>query len=143
MLLIESTLHFDLEDVHILESGTFYFFEDFIVSEINEGVNFNWRQAQEVIKLAENHYGVNAKVAYISNRHYSYSLVPQDWLTFFEARNSISAFAVVSYNKRQRSDILIERLFFKSKIKKFYDLHEAIVWAREEQMKIEQVKTTA
>lgn len=105
MLLIESTLHFNLEDVHILESGIFYFFKDFIVSEINEGVNFNWRPAQEVIKLAANHYTVYTMVASISKRLYSYSLASQDWLTFFEGRYSLSAFAVVSYNKMQRSDI--------------------------------------
>lgn len=143
MLLIESTVAYDLEDVHILESGTFHFFKDFIISEISEGVNFNWQLAQEVIKLAENHYGENTKVAYISNRHYSYSLVPQDWLKFFNARNSISAFAVVSYNKKERSDILIERLFFKSKIRKFFDLNQAIEWARAEQSKSLPLDSTA
>lgn len=143
MLIIESNLDYDLEDVYILQSGSFYFFKDFIVSEINEGINFNWETAQEVITLAENHYGVDNKIAYISNRHYSYSLVPQDWLKFFKARNSISAFAVVSYNEREKSNILIERLFFKSKIRKFFNLGEAIEWAREEQLRSKERKTTA
>ena len=143
MLVSESNLNNVLEDVYILNSGTYYFFEDFIISEIREGLLFNWEMAQELINLAEKHYGKNNKVAYISNRVYSYSLVPQDWLKFFKARNSISAFAVVSYSKYERSDILLERLFFKSKIKKFFDLTEAVIWAREQQKKYTIKKTTA
>ena len=143
MLVSESNITNELQDVYILESGVFYFFDDFIVSEIKEGLLFDWEMAQELIKLAENHYGVNNKVAYISNRVHSYSLVPQDWLKFFKARNSISAFAVVSYNRKEQSDILIERLFFKSKIKKFFDLNDAIQWATEIQSTYNKKKTTA
>ncbi len=143
MLVSESNLNNVLEDVYILKTGTYYFFEDFIISEINEGLLFDWEMAQELINLAENHYGKNNKVAYISNRIHSYSLVPQDWLKFFKARNSISAFAVVSYNEKEKSDILIERLFFKSKIKKFFDLNEAVTWAIEQQKEYKIKKTTA
>jgi len=37
--------------------------------------------------------------------------------------------AVVSYNSRERSNILLEKMFFKNKIKKFYNLNEAVTWA--------------
>ncbi len=143
MLVSESNLNNVLEDVYILDTGTYYFFEDFIISEINEGLLFDWNMAQKLINLAENHYGKNNKVAYISNRVHSYSLVPQDWLKFFKARNSISAFAVVSYNEKEKSDILIERLFFKSKIKKFFNLNDAVAWASEQQREYNVKKTTA
>jgi len=143
MLVSESNINNVLEDVYILKSGTFYFFEDLIISEIKEGILFDWETAQDVIRLAEGHYGKNNKVAYISNRVHSYSLIPQDWLKFFKARNSISAFAVVSYSTQEKSDILIERLFFKSKIKKFFDLKEAVDWAVEQQKEYKIKKTTA
>ena len=132
MLVSESNLNNVLEDVYILDTGTYYFFEDFIISEINEGLLFDWNMAQKLINLAENHYGKNNKVAYISNRVHSYSLVPQDWLKFFKARNSISAFAVVSYNDKE-----------KSKIKKFFNLNDAVAWASEQQRKYNVKKTTA
>ena len=143
MLVSESNLNNVLEDVYILKTGTYYFFEDFIISEINEGMVFDWEMAQEFLTLAENHYGAENKIAYISNRVHSYSLVPQDWLKYFKARNSVSGFAVVSYNKRERSDILLERLFFKSKIKKFFDLNEAVDWAVEQQKEYKIKRTTA
>lgn len=143
MLVSESNLKHELQDIYILDTGIFYFFENFIISEIKEGILFDWEMAQEVIQLAESYYGVDCKVAYISNRVHSYSLVPQDWLKFFKARNSISAFAVVSYSKHERSNILLERLFFKSKIRKFFDLEEAVKWALEEQQKYNRARTTA
>lgn len=143
MLVSESNLNHELEDVYILDCGIFYFFDNFIISEIKEGLLFDWEMAQEIIFLADTHYGVDHKIAYISNRIHSYSLVPQDWLKFFKVRNSISAFAVVSYSKQERSNILIERIFFKSKIRKFFDLKEAVKWAVEEQLKYNNTKTTA
>jgi hypothetical protein len=106
-------------------------------------VLFDWEMAQEIIAIAESYYGVGQKIAYISNRVHPYSLVPQDWLKFFKAKNFISAFAVVSYSQQERSNILLERLFFKSKIKKFFDLEEAVKWAISEQLKYDDRKTTA
>lgn len=143
MLVSESNLNYELQDIYILDNGTFYFFDNFIISEIKEGVLFDWEMAQEIITIAESYYGVDQKVAYISNRVHPYSLVPQDWLKFFKARNSISAFAVVSYSQQERSNILLERLFFKSKIKKFFDLEEAVKWAISEQLKYDDHRTTA
>ncbi|WP_375251889.1 hypothetical protein [Dokdonia donghaensis] len=50
---------------------------------------------------------------------------------------------MVSYSQQERSNILLERLFFKSKIKKFFDLEEAVKWAISEQLKYDDRKTTA
>ncbi len=133
MLVSESNITLPLEDVYILDCGIFYFFENLIISEIKEGILFNWEVAKDVIEIAESHYGKGTKVAYISNRVHNYSLVPQDWLKYFKARDSISAFGVVSYSRQERSNILIEKLFFKSKIRKFFSLEKAVDWAIEMQ----------
>lgn len=127
MLVSQSTLNHDLEEVFILNCGYFYFFTDFIISEINEGVKFDWETAKEVINLAIQHYGDERSVGYISNRIHSYALAPHDWLKFFEARHSISAYAIVDYKKRH-SNTVLERLFFSSKIKKFEHLTDAVEW---------------
>jgi len=129
MLVSESNIEYQLEDVYILKIGTFYLFKDFLVSEFNEGVTVDWESVQEILHIAESYYGENASIAYISNRIHNYSLVPQDWLKFFKARKSINVMAVVSYNSRERSNILLEKMFFKNKIKKFYNLNEAVTWA--------------
>jgi len=128
MLVNESNLKYELEDVYVLSTGLFYFFEDFIISEIKEGVHFNWETAQEVIELALNHYGRDAKISYISNRVHSYSVEPQDWLKFFKSRHTLRAFAVVTYSKSGFINVLMEKLFFKSRIKTFENLHDAADW---------------
>ena len=87
MLVSESNINHTLEDVYIMKIGTFYFFKDFFISEFNDGVIVDWESIQEILEIAENHYGDNARIAYISNRVHSYSMVPQDWLKFFKIRN--------------------------------------------------------
>lgn len=128
MLVAESNLKYELEDVYILSSGVFYFFENFIISEINEGVHFNWEAAQDIIELALNHYGSGSKISYISNRVYSYSIEAQDWLKFFKKRHTLRSFAVVTYSKSGLINVMMEKIFFKSKIKTFENLYDAAEW---------------
>lgn len=120
----------ELEEVHMLPYGSFFFFEGFIISEINEGVLFDWPKAKEVIDLAYAHYGPNPELVYISNRIHSYSVVPQDWLKFFSNKHPLIAMAVVARNKTSTINLMMEKLFFFSKIKKFNDLNSAIAWAK-------------
>ncbi len=140
MLVSDSSIEYPLEDIYILKIGTFYLFKDFLISEFNEGVTVDWESVQEILHIAESYYGTNASIAYISNRVHNYSLVPQDWLKFFKARKSINVMAVVSYNSRERSNILLEKMFFKNKIKKFYNLNEAVEWAVSCQRKKKPIK---
>lgn len=135
MIVSESNINHTLEDVYILEIGTFYFFEKFIISEFNDGVIVDWKSVQDIIEIAEGYYGTDAKVFYISNRVHSYSIVPQDWSKFFKMRNSILSLAIVSYGTMQKTHLLIEKLFFKNKIKKFNDLYEAVDWTVAEHKK--------
>lgn len=127
----DSNLVDEIEEIYIVESGTFYFCSQFVISEINEGINFDWKLAQEVIDLVYTHYGAEVEISYISNRVNSYSLVPQDWLKFFEARHSILSFSIVTYTKAGLMNIMLEKLFFKSKMKKFEKLYEATDWIKE------------
>lgn len=135
MLVSESNIEYQLEDVYILKIGTFYLFKDFLISEFNEGVTVDWESVQEILQIAESYYGIDSNIAYISNRVHNYSLVPQDWLKFFKARKFIDIMAVVSYTSRERSNILLEKMFFKNRIRKFYNLNEAVAWAVTNQRK--------
>lgn len=128
MQVAQSNLKYELEDVYILSTGIFYFFEDFIISEINEGVHFDWEAAQDIIELALNHYGSGSKISYISNRIYSYSIEAQDWLKFFKSRHTLRSFAVITYSKSGLINVMMEKIFFQSKIKTFENLYDATEW---------------
>ena len=109
------------------ESGNFYIFEKFVISKISRGVKFNWEIAKEVIEEVYSFFGTKQiKVSYISNRINSYSLYPQDWLQFYNNKNHLEALAIVTYNKIGLTNILLEKLFVQSTLKKFESLEGAV-----------------
>ena len=122
-----------IEDVYILQTGIFYFFENYIVSEINEGIHFTWQEAKELIGLAYQHYGNDKKISYISNRINTYSVKPQDWIRFFTEDHNLEHYAIVTYSKSSFMTAALEKLFFKSKMKRFENLDAAIKWVENKQ----------
>lgn len=120
-----------VEDVLIDEYGIYYFFDGFVVSEINEGVTYTWEASQALINAAYEHYGPNPNVCYISNRINQYSIKPTDWLKFFKNNNQLNGYATVSYNEKNWLNALIEKAFMFTKVERFKSLEDAIAWARQ------------
>lgn len=108
--------------------GDFYFLDNVIVSEIYEGVIFDYEKAKPVIEAALHFYGEDAKIGYISNRINTYSIAPQDWLKFYSERYTISAMALVAYTPMGLTNILLEKIFIRSKVKRFSSLDYAVHW---------------
>ncbi|MDC7993565.1 hypothetical protein [Altibacter sp. HG106] len=110
--------------------GEFYVFDHYVIGEISEGVHFHWDLAIQVIEEVYDFFGSRAiEVTYISNRIHSYSVHPQDWLKFYKDRHYINGFAIVTYNKITYKNVLIEKLFFKSRMRQFETLALAVDWA--------------
>ena len=108
--------------------GTYFFFDNFVISELNEGIHFDWLKIQEVISAISEYYGDNFKIGYISNRINSYSLVPQLWIDFYKEYNFIVAGAIVAYNDFNYMNATLEKHFSKNSIKRCNSLEEAIKW---------------
>lgn len=117
-----------IEDIHVSKYGVYYFFKNFIISEINSDVVYTWSEAQDAIAAAYKHYGDNPSICYISNRVNDYSVKPTDWLKFFK-QNSLKGYAVVTHSKKGFHNVIIEKLFIKSKVEYFDNLFDAIEWA--------------
>lgn len=124
------------------EEGDYYFFERFIVSEMFEGTHFDWAVAKKLIKLAYAHYGQNIKVAYISNRVNSYSVNAKDWLNFYKEQHHLEAIAIVAYTKIGLMNVILEKIFAQSRLKKFNNLEDSINWvlSLEDARKAEQLE---
>lgn len=117
--------HYKLE----MPFGNFYFLETFFISEINEGVHFDWQMIQSVMQHVVDFYGADAKLGYISNRVNSYSMNPQTWDKVQKKYNIIVAGAVVIYNKMTFLNASLEKKISKKiNIKRCFSLKEAIVW---------------
>ncbi|TMM58863.1 hypothetical protein FEE95_05370 [Maribacter algarum] len=121
----------NIRQVREFEFGIFYFFDGLVISEMKDGVIFNWNMAQKVIQAAHEVLGKDAQIAYISNRINSYYVVPTDWIKFFKNRHQLNFYSVVGYTKGNVVSLYLERLFFRKSIRKFTDLEEAINWSVE------------
>jgi len=110
--------------------GKFYLLDTFIISELNEGIHFDWEKIQEVIGMLLDRYGYNIKIGYVSNRINSYSIEPQLWVDFQRDYGFIVASAIVSYSDFNYMNATIEKQFSKNSIKRCISLDEAINWIK-------------
>ncbi|WP_067029807.1 hypothetical protein [Allomuricauda sp. CP2A] len=119
----------NIREIRECDFGVFYFFDGLVISEIKEGVVFNWSMAKKIINIAYEIIGTDKPIAYISNRINNYSVVPTDWLKFYKNRHKLEFYSVVAYNKGGLSSIVLEKMFFKNNIRQFSDLENAIKWS--------------
>ncbi|HLV39059.1 hypothetical protein [Xanthomarina sp.] len=108
--------------------GNFFFLDKFIISELNEGIHFNWDKIELVISAIADHYGDNFKVAFLSNKVNSYSIEPQLWLDFYKEYNFIIASALVTYNEFGFKNATMEKHFSKTSVKRCTTLNEGVEW---------------
>lgn len=120
-----------LKELHY-SFGTVYIFKTFVISEINKGVSFNWKDHGKVIvDDVAIFLGTDGHdVIYISNRINSYSVVASDWLKFFKHSYALKEYYIVSERKTSKLSLLVENLFFNNRIKRFNSLHTAINWIK-------------
>jgi hypothetical protein len=118
--------------------GTVYIFNGFVVSEINQGVNFSWNNhAKPIIEDVACYLGTDGRdIVYISNRINSYAVVALDWLKFFKNNYYLRGYYVVSSNNIGYLNLLIEELFFKNKIKNFDSIYAAVNTAKQANLEI-------
>ncbi|MFV0572176.1 MAG: hypothetical protein ACK5M1_07080 [Xanthomarina gelatinilytica] len=126
----ENNKHFNLLPCSKIEFsfGTFFFLEKIIISELNEGIHFDWKKIEQVISAIAEHYGDQFEVGFISNRINSYSIEPQLWIDFYKEYNFIIASAIVAYNNFDYKNATLEKHFSKNSIKRCQTLNEAIEW---------------
>lgn len=120
------------------EFGNIFVFNQFVVTEINEGVNFEYRHGlvikDDIFILFNETNGKSLN--FISNRINSYSVMASDWIKFFKEGYLLNSYIVVS-DKSRFSNLAIEKLFFKHTIKHFTELEMAINFVENDMMKIE------
>ncbi len=119
----------NIREVREFEFGVFYFFDSLVISEINEGVFFQWKMAEKAVKASKEFYGENQPIVYISNRINNYTVAPTDWLKFYSNRHQLKHYSVVGNTKGSLPSTLLEKMFFNGSLQQFDDLEEAIEWS--------------
>lgn len=111
--------------------GEFFLFDTFIISELKEGIHFDWGKIQEVIGMLIDHYGNEPRIGYVSNRVHSYSIEPQLWINFHNDYDFIVATAIISYSDFNYLNATIEKHFTKISLKRCFSLDDAIGWMQD------------
>ncbi|MBA6152587.1 hypothetical protein [Gelidibacter maritimus] len=128
----EESKYFDLLPHTKIEFsfGNYYFCKNFVISELQEGVHFDWEKILEVIGAMLDYYGEGIEIAYISNRVNPYSIEPQLWYRFHEEFDFIIATATVAYNDFGYINASIEKQFANISLKRCDNLSEALSWVK-------------
>jgi hypothetical protein len=112
----------------VMPFGLFYLCEKFVVSELNEGIHFDWHKIETIMSELVKFYGKGAKIGYIPNRINSYSVNPQYWDQVDKKYNMIVASAIVVYSEMTMINATLEKRFFSKSMKRCHSLGEAIEW---------------
>ncbi|GAA4281903.1 hypothetical protein [Gaetbulibacter aestuarii] len=126
----EDSEYFEHLKPHVIKMsfGTFYLCDLFFVSELNEGIHFDWDKIQAVISELFKYYGEDSRIGYIPNRVNSYSVNPHYWARVDKQYNIIAASAIVYYSYSNAINAEIEERFYKKPMKLCNNLNEAISW---------------
>ena len=74
MKLIDSKFAPSVEGINVTRFGVIYFFKDFVVTEINEGVVYGTETSEELTRLILEQYATKTNIHVISNRINNYSV---------------------------------------------------------------------
>ncbi len=111
------------------EAGTYFFYDHYIIAEINEGTKLTIEQTNKLLPLINKHYGDSTPFGYISNRINSYSISPLNHLQCPGiSMPNFKGFAAVTYTRISKMTTEIEEKFVKTPFKQFSNLDEAIEW---------------
>ena len=112
----------------VFSFGTIYVTEQFLLSEINEGVHVDYNIATELISRFNDHIMKGVKIGYIANRYNSYSFDPQLWVDFNNEYDTFVAAAIVTYSNFSYLNASLEKEFFNKSLKRCKSLDEAVEW---------------
>jgi len=104
-----------------------FLYENYIITEFNEGVDINFENFKELSKIIEESFK-NEPFGFIANRVNSYSINLNDAALFNKTFPNAIAYAIVAYSPRTERIIEIENYFFKFNKKVFRNFENAITW---------------
>jgi len=116
---------------HDLTIGTFYFFENYMVAEIKEGIALAYENATEMLNLAKEYFGNKTPFVYITNRINSYSFNPTVHFKTVALFPNLIGYATVTYDEINHEIAQLEESFMNRPAKNFRTLEDAIQWAEQ------------
>ncbi|GAA4277801.1 hypothetical protein [Aquimarina mytili] len=115
---------------HEIDIGMFYFYENFVVGEVNEGSDLNFESGKKLYQLIETYYKGTIPYTYISNRVNSYSFKPTRIHGSSEKFPNLKGYAIVTYDPVNHKIACLEKTFADIPTDVFNSLEDAITWSK-------------
>jgi len=116
-----------LQMIKVFDFCILKFYDNYVISIINEGVIITEKISKKISKTAINYYQGKPFV-YITHRIHSYSVDPNVYYNVSKIKN-LAGFVVVSDNKSSIKNAIIEKIFLNKPFQIFSSLEDAILWA--------------
>lgn len=113
--------------IKVLDFCILKFYDNYVISIINEGKNLTVKMSNLMCKIALDYYKEKPFV-YITNRIHNYT-VETDVYTEISKMKTLAGFVVVSDKKLSIKNALLEKLFLDKPFQIFNNLDDAILWA--------------
>ena len=112
--------------ITVLDFCILKFYDNYVISIINEGVTITEEISQKISEAAVNYYK-NKPFVYITHRIHSYTVNPNVYLNVSKIKNLIGL-AVVSESKWSIKNAILEKIFLDKPFQIFSNLDDAILW---------------
>jgi len=113
--------------IKILDFCILKFYDNYVISIINEGIHLTVELTNIMSEIALNYYKGNPFV-YISHRVNNYS-VDTDVYIEISKMKTLAGFVVVSNEKSSIKNALLEKVFIEKPFQIFSNIEDAILWA--------------
>ncbi|GAA4110405.1 hypothetical protein GCM10022393_07440 [Aquimarina addita] len=116
---------------HENEMGSFFFYKNFIIAEMKEGVALNYENSKMQYELGKKYYGNKTPFVYISHRLNSYSITPTDHYKSVKTFPNLVGLAIVSYSSITIKVAELEKAFLDIPVNISDNLDDALYWAED------------
>jgi len=128
MKVAESSLKKDIRKIITLEQGPVYIFDQFVITEFNQGITVDEDCFLNLLQILENASVEKEHFGFISNRVNSYAVDAFAYkkVTQYAIRTYTSAFVI--YTKRMEIAVSFEEYVYSQKLSIFSEMETAIKW---------------
>jgi len=113
--------------IKILDFCILKFYDNYVISIINEGIHLTVELTNIMSEIALNYYKGNSFV-YISHRVNNYSVDTDGYIEISKMK-TLAGFVVVSNEKSSIKNALLEKVFIEKPFQIFSNIEDAILWA--------------
>ena len=114
---------------HEIDIGWFYFYENFVVGNVNQGLDLNFDSGKKLYELIQHYYKGIKPFTYISQRVNSYSFKPTRIHGVEEHFPNLKGYAIVIYDPVNYKVAKLEETFTSMPTYVTDDLENAISWS--------------